>query len=114
MVWQLVVSGRRTNALQVGKFGTRSLKFGGKTPNVLVDKNANWYFDRETKIAKLQVEKNGMKNIKASLSIPKPILEGIKEEQAVVYLDENALFLAPYSKGEEYLKKILKKDGIEI
>lgn len=113
MVWQLVVSGQR-NALQVGKFGTRSLNFGGKTPASLVGKNANWYYDKETKVAKLAVEKTGLKNLKESMSIPKSIKEGIKEDQAVVFLDENALFFAPYSKGEEYLKKILKREGIEI
>lgn len=112
MVWQLIVSGKRRNALQVGTFGIRSLKFGGKTPECLVEKNANWYFDKEMGIAKLQVEKNGIKTIKPSMSIPKPVSEGLKEEQAVVYLDEDAMFFVPYSKGEEYLKKILKKEGV--
>lgn len=113
MVWTLVVSGMK-KALEIGKFGTRSLNFGGKTPSVLVGQSVNWYYDKDAKIGKLSVEKNGLKTLKESMSIPTVIKEGIKEDQAVVFLTENAMFFAPYSKGQEYLERILRKEGVKF
>jgi len=113
MVWQLVVSGTKA-ALQIGEFGVKTINFGGKTPKNMVGKQANWYLDKETKIAKLCLERNGIKNLHNSFSLPKLIKDTLKEDQAVVFLSEDTLFISPYSRGQEYLERTLKKEEVKF
>jgi hypothetical protein len=110
MTWQLVQSGIRIS-LQVGQFAVRQTTNSVKMPKQFVGKQANWYLDKELKIGKMKLEKDGMKKVAVCSMMPKLMKETIGD-QAVVYLDEDSMYFCPYKLGQEYLTKFLKKEGI--
>lgn len=113
MSWELVVCGIH-GGLEIGSFGVKTINFNIKSPKNIRGKNANWYFDSDAKVAKIQVEKDGLKLIKMSVGIPKAIHDKLNEEMAVVYLAEDALYISSYKKGQEYLKAFLKANEVKV
>lgn len=111
MAWQLIqVFGGR--GLKTGEFGVKVINNNIKTPSTMVGKTCNWFLDDTMKIAKLQLDKEGIKTLHATISIPRVIKEKFAEEQAVVYMAEDAIYFTPYKKGQEHLSKFLKAQRI--
>lgn len=111
MSWQLIqVFGGR--GLKTGEFGVKIITNNIKTPSFMSGKTANWYLDDSLMIAKIQLEKDGIKTLHASLSVPRIIKEKFKEEQTVVYMAEDAIYFTPYKKGQEHLSKFLKAQKV--
>jgi hypothetical protein len=111
MAWELLkVTGKI--GLVVGRFAVKTITNSIILPESLRGENYNWYFDPKTQIAKVQIETNGIRNAKKSISVPNAVKDAFKDEQAVVYMADNSLYLCSYKKGQEYLESALRKEGI--
>ena len=69
----------------------------------------NKYLHEKLKLVKFAFEKDGMFKSKTNVTINKQINERLdKETQLVAYYDKDAIYLAPYSLGQEYIEKFLR------
>jgi len=108
MTWEILkISG--TKGLHIGKYGARVINNAVQLPETFTGKTFNWYLDRKNLIAKVVFEKAGMRTAGKYLSIPIAVKELFKEEMAVVFPEENVIYLGKYSKGQEYLEKFIEK-----
>lgn len=107
-MWEIV----KTNArgIKLGTFQARktmSITYSGYE-----GKPFTWYVDRALKIAKLQFEKNGVKTAGKMISLPTAVQDMLgKDEEFILWMDEDVAFMSPYKKGQEFLEKFLKKEG---
>jgi hypothetical protein len=108
MAWELIKS-FGTRGMRIGEFTVRGKTF---CPKLFEDKSFNWYMDKKILVAKMQIDKNGLKKVHATVTIPNPIQKMIAETQFICYLDEDTIYVSPYSKGQEYLEKILRIEKV--
>lgn len=110
MAWELYKAVGRTPAITLGEFVVKTSP-NFKTPSWFEGKIYNWYLDRKTKVAKLQIEKNGLKSFGKTVTIPKVICDLIeKDENYIAFFDENAIYFCRYKDGQEHLQKFVKAD----
>jgi hypothetical protein len=69
---------------------------------------SSWYLDREKKIAKLKIEKEGLKKLHKTITIPKEILKAIGEDQFIKIYNKNGLYIGGYKAGSERIVKLMK------
>lgn len=52
--------------------------------------------------------------LKNSVKLGYWFMSVIGENMAIVYYDDDAIYISPYSKGAEYLKEVLRKLGVSF
>jgi len=111
MAWNLMKS-RSGSHWSIGTFKVRQFNTGLSLPLFLRTKAFNKYAHDKEKILMIKFEKNAKFQSKSCVSVDVNSKEFIKEDQVVGYLDEDAIYLCPYSKGQEYLEAFLRKERI--
>lgn len=108
MVWEKL-TGTRGLKIQAGKFVAISMNGPIHLPMGMRNKQGTWYIDAAKKVARLTLEDDGFFNLKETATMPKKIKELIKEDQCVVYCDEEEenLYLGSYKAGQEALRKVI-------
>lgn len=113
LTWEKLVISHGNRGLKLGEFSVRSLTTM-KTPEHLVEKNYNWYFDKESKILKAEIAKDGLKIFRTQITIPQKVKDALKEDQCIVFVEDNALYFGSYKLGQENLEKILRRDKVKF
>ena len=108
MAWELI--DRTRVGLNIGEYTARKAT-NFHLPH-LRDKNYNWYLDRKLNIAKMQIEKNGLRVVHKQITTPIAISKALDltKADAIVLLLEDALYICKYKDGQEHLQKFLKAE----
>ena len=108
MNWELVKQANK-RSMRVGAFCVKGTTFN---PKMFEGLTYSWYLDRKTLVGKLQVEKNGLKSVGTTVTVPQDIVQTLKDEQFVLFIDENAIYVSSYKRGQDALEKALKLEGV--
>ena len=111
MAWKLIEPHQRAR-WQIGQIIVKNVKNSILLPKELQGKGFNWYYDEADGIAKMQIEEKSMRKIGVSAGFPKQLRLLFKEEQAVCFYDENALYFSSYKAGDKKLIAFLKQKKI--
>lgn len=111
MVWELVEPFKRIG-WKMGEITVRSVKTSFIVPESLVGRGFNWYYDKETGIAKIQIEDKSIRKLKHAVSLPKKLSEQFGDEQAICFYDENAIYFGTYKAGQKKFMQFLKQHKV--
>lgn len=109
--WIEVPYGQRSKQWEIGSFTTKVIKSTLSIPRQYRGKK----FTIESKgdVVRVRLDERGLRITNSGIGVPTAVQKLMKNErQAVAYRDEFALYLCPYSKGQEYLNAFLKKERI--
>lgn len=111
MAWEEIQTGQHLPALVVGSFGIKSLGSHFKIPD-LRGRKYKWFLDSRNKIVKVEFNPKYVKVAHEMLGIPSFVKKYFNEDQAIVFRDENAIYLSSYKLGQEHLERFLKSEGV--
>lgn len=111
MTWEIIEPYTR-QGWQMGTVIVRSVKTSVTVPKPLVGKTFNWQYDAKENIAKIQVEEKSLHRLRKSVSFPKKLRELFKDDQAVCFYDEDAIYFATYKAGQKKLIAFLKSQRV--
>jgi hypothetical protein len=111
MAWKLIEPFQRTR-WSIGQIAVKSVKNSVIMPKELVGKGFNWYFEDVEGIVKLELNDKSIRKLGHAASFPKQLRELFKDDQAVCYYDEDAIYFATYKAGQKKLVSFLKQNKI--
>jgi hypothetical protein len=111
--WKEINVGAHKMPLQIGEFGVKGLRSNFKIFE-LQGRKCMWFVDSRNKVCKLEFNKNYKLVAKATIGIPLFVKKYFKENEAIIYRDENAIYLSPYALGQEHLEKFLASEKVLV
>jgi hypothetical protein len=111
MAWSLIEPYQRLG-WQMGTIAVRTVKTSFVVPKALNGRGFNWYFDEKENVVKMQIEDKSIHKLHRSVCFPKQLRELFKDEQAVCYYDEDAIYFARYKDGQKKLVTFLKQQKV--
>ena len=104
---------KNAGKISIGDFVTRDFKDSTSfvVPKIYEGMKSLIFIDKKRQLVKVEFGDKGRG--KGTLGT-NWIIEVLGEDSAVVYYDETALYMCPYSRGEEYMKKCLKELQVKI
>lgn len=111
MTWESFVPKYKTG-ITIGCFTVRDLGTGALgMPKLYEGKKHLIFVDKKRGIVKIAFGDKGREQRTLGTSWLKEI---IGENSCIAYHDEDEMYLSPYSKGEEYLRKVLLELKIKV
>jgi hypothetical protein len=111
MAWKLIESLGKQPWV-IGEVRVKTIKTSFSIPKSLTGQGFNWYFDETEGIAKIQLEEKAIRKIGVTACFPKHLREMFKDDQAVCYYDEDALYFGTYKAGQTKLMSFLKRTKV--
>jgi hypothetical protein len=110
MTWEKIVGWER---VAWNKYSPRSQSINSKVIHVPIElrnEQASWYLDREKKLAKLKLEKDGLRKLNKTIAVPKEVLKALNEDQFIKVFNESGIYIGGYKAGSERIIKIMKSE----
>jgi len=109
--WEEIQVGRHIERIGVESFGVKSLGSHFKFPENR-GRKYKWFLDSKNKVVKVEFNNKYTKVCKEMLGIPSFVKKYFKEKDAIVFRDENAIYLCPYALGQEHLERFLRSEKV--